>query len=147
MIKSFLKYYAPYKWLMGILMLGSIIRAGMELFFPYVVRQMLDLELPTKDLSQLLSWALGLLCLYIGQLGLQYIVSYLGFKMSAGMENDMRRDLFHHLQEALHNAFQHHMPLADGVLLQLLVCHSCSKVQIQQQRWHIRYHQPVCQDL
>lgn len=105
MIKSFLKYYAPYKWLMGILMLGSIIRAGMELFFPYVVRQMLDLELPTKDLSQLLSWALGLLCLYIGQLGLQYIVSYLGFKMSAGMENDMRRDLFHHLQEMSYGFF------------------------------------------
>lgn len=99
MLKSFLKYYKPYKGLMLLLMLGSLIRAGMELFFPYAVKQMLELELPTKDLRQLIYWCGGLLVLYVAQFGLQYMVSYLGFKMSSGMENDMRRDLFIHMQQ------------------------------------------------
>lgn len=105
MIKSFLKYYGPYKVLMMFLLVGSILRAGMELFFPYVVRQMLELELPTKNIEQLLYWSGGLLLLYIGQLGLQHVVSYFSFRMSAGMENDMRRDLFQHLQKMSYGFF------------------------------------------
>lgn len=99
MLKSFMKYYKPYKWLMLLLIIGSSLRAGLELFFPYVVKQIIEQELPSKDLQQLFYFAAGLLVLYLGQMGLQYLVGYFGFKMSAGMENDMRRDLFQHLQE------------------------------------------------
>lgn len=99
MLKSFMKYYVPYKKALALLLLGSLIRAIMELIFPYVVRQMLELELPKADLQKLLVWCSGLLALYVGQFCLQYLISYFGLSVSAAIENDMRLALFQRLQQ------------------------------------------------
>ena len=40
-----------------------------------------------------------LFILYLGNYGLLYLVNYYGHLMSAKIENDMRRDLFEHLQQ------------------------------------------------
>ena len=98
LLKSFMKYYKPYKKIMLLLLLVSCIRAGLELCFPYAVRQMLEQELPSKALNELLLWCGGLLILYIGQFAMQYAVSYCSLRLSSSMENDMRRDLFKHVQ-------------------------------------------------
>lgn len=99
MLKTFLKYYKPYKSIVLLVIIGSLATACLELVFPVMVRHILNDQLPRKDLGQILSWA-GVLCiLYLGNFGLQYVIYYYGFRMSMDMENDMRRDLYVHLQK------------------------------------------------
>lgn len=42
MFKTFLSYYKPYKGILLFLVIGSLLRALLELFFPYVVKLMLE---------------------------------------------------------------------------------------------------------
>ena len=98
MFKLFLKYYKPYKHILVLLILGSLLKALLELFFPYVVKLMLEQELPLKDLALLLQWSAGLLAMYLGNFAMQYGIIYYAQAMSSAMERDMRRDLFRHLQ-------------------------------------------------
>lgn len=99
MFKTFLKYYRPYRHILVLLILGSLLRALLELFFPYVVKLMLEQQLPLKDLSLLLAWSAGLLVMYLGNFAMQFGIIYFGQVMSSAMERDMRRDLFRHLQK------------------------------------------------
>ena len=99
MFKTFLKYYRPYRHILVLLILGSLLRALLELFFPYVVKLMLEEQLPLKDLSLLLAWSAGLLAMYLGNFAMQFGIIYFGQVMSSAMERDMRRDLFRHLQK------------------------------------------------
>ena len=99
MFKLFLNYYKPYKHILILLILGSLLRAVLELFFPYVVKLMLEEQLPLKDLQLLLLWSAGLLAMYLGNFAMQYGIIYFAQVMSSAMERDMRRDLFTHLQK------------------------------------------------
>lgn len=99
MFKTFLNYYKPYKHIMLLLICGSLLRAVLELFFPYVVKLMLEEQLPLKDLPQLVEWSAGLLAMYLGNFAMQYGIVYWAQVMSSAMERDMRRDLFVHLQK------------------------------------------------
>ena len=99
MFKTFLNYYRPYRHILILLVLGSLLRAVLELFFPYVVKLMLEEQLPLKDLELLLKWSFGLLAMYLGNFAMQYGIIYFAQVMSSAMERDMRRDLFRHLQK------------------------------------------------
>lgn len=99
MFKTFLNYYKPYKHILLLLIVGSLVRAILELFFPYVVKLMLEEELPLKDLELLLKWSGGLLAMYLGNFAMQFGIIYFAQVMSSAMERDMRRDLFRHLQK------------------------------------------------
>lgn len=99
MIQNFLHYYKPYKIILIGVVAGSIISALLDLVFPMIVREILNEVLPQKNISRLLDDAGLLFALYIGNYGLLYIISYYGHLMSAKIENDMRHDLFEHLQK------------------------------------------------
>ena len=71
----------------------------MELLFPYIVRQMLNVQIPQKNIDELLYWAGILLALYFVNFGLLFSINYYGHVMSSGIENDMRRDLFGHMEK------------------------------------------------
>ena len=64
-----------------------------------LVRQILNEVLPQKNTDRLLHDTGILFILYLGNYGLLYLVNYYGHLMSAKIENDMRRDLFEHLQQ------------------------------------------------
>lgn len=99
MLKTFMKYYRPYKHILLLLVAGSLLRALLELFFPYVVKLMLEQQLPLVDLPLLLKWSAGLLAMYLGNFAIHFGIQYYGQVMSASMERDMRRDLFLHMQK------------------------------------------------
>ena len=99
MIKDFVAYYRPYKLHFAGVVLGSCIAAVLDLVFPVIVKHIMDVELPQKNVDGILYWASILLSLYIFNFGLLYCINYFGHIMSASIENDMRRDLFRHLQK------------------------------------------------
>lgn len=99
MIHNFLHYYKPYKSILYGVVIGSLVAALLDLVFPMLVRQILNEVLPKKNTDRLLHDTGILFILYLGNYGLLYLVNYYGHLMSAKIENDMRRDLFEHLQQ------------------------------------------------
>ena len=99
MLGKYFHYYKPYKLILWGVMLGSCLAAALDLLFPYIVRHMLNIEIPEKNISELLYWAGVLLALYVLNFGLLFAINYYGHIMSSGIENDMRRDLFGHMEK------------------------------------------------
>ncbi len=91
---KYLHYYKPYKWILIGIMLGSCLAALLDLVFPYMVKHLLSVEIPAKNISTLFDWAAVLLFLYLVNFALLFAINYYGHLMSVGIENDMRRDLF-----------------------------------------------------
>lgn len=99
MLEKIIHYYKPYKLILLLVLIGSCFSALLELVFPYIVRQMLNVEIPQKNLDELFYWAGILLALYVVNFGLLFSINYYGHVMSSGIENDMRRDLFRHMEK------------------------------------------------
>lgn len=99
MLPKIIHYYKPYKLILLLVLIGSCFSALMELLFPYIVRQMLNVQIPQKNIDELLYWAGILLALYVVNFGLLFSINYYGHVMSSGIENDMRRDLFGHMEK------------------------------------------------
>ena len=99
MLEKIIHYYKPYKMILLLVLIGSCFSALLELVFPYIVRQMLNVEIPQKNLEELFYWAGILLALYVVNFGLLFSINYYGHVMSSGIENDMRRDLFGHMEK------------------------------------------------
>lgn len=99
MLQKIIHYYKPYKLILLLVLMGSFFSALMELLFPYIVRQMLNVQIPQKNIDELLYWAGILLALYVVNFGLLFSINYYGHVMSSGIENDMRRDLFGHMEK------------------------------------------------
>lgn len=98
MIKNFAKYYKPYCKTLYAVIIGSLIAAGLDLIFPMAVRYVLNGVLPRKEIEVLLLYATVLALLYIFNYFILFAVSYYGHTLSAKIENDMRFDLFKHMQ-------------------------------------------------
>lgn len=99
MLQKIIHYYKLYKLILLLVLMGSCFSALMELLFPYIVRQMLNVQIPQKNIDELLYWAGILLALYVVNFGLLFSINYYGHVMSSGIENDMRRDLFGHMEK------------------------------------------------
>ena len=99
MIKDFLAYYRPYKPHFIFVVLGSCVAALLDLIFPILVRHILNVELPQKNVEGILNWICLLMAMYFFNFGLLFCINYFGHIMSASIENDMRRDMFTHLQK------------------------------------------------
>lgn len=98
MLSRYFHYYRPYKWMLFGVMSGSCMAAVMDLLFPYLVRRVLNVEIPQQNLSSLFYWSALLLSLYFLNAALLFAISYYGHLMSVNIENDMRRDLFTHFE-------------------------------------------------
>lgn len=98
MLKKYFYYYRPYKLILAGVVAGSCLMALLDLLFPVLVRHIMNVELPAKNTGGILFWCAVLLILYLGNFALIWAINYYGHIMSAGIENDMRRDLFAQLQ-------------------------------------------------
>lgn len=98
MLKRLLPYYKPYKKIVLLVVFGSLVNAGLELLFPLVLRHVMNVVLPQADIRTLIYAAAILLGLYATGYILTYAVTYFGHVMGAKIENDMRHDIFKHIE-------------------------------------------------
>lgn len=99
MLRRFFSYYTPYKGLFY-LDFGCAILAGLlELSFPMAVKLFIDKLLPNQDWVLIVWAATGLLIVYLLNTALMAIVNYWGHALGVGIETDMRRQAFSHLQK------------------------------------------------
>ncbi|MEG1346394.1 MAG: ABC transporter ATP-binding protein, partial [Acidaminococcaceae bacterium] len=98
MLKRFFPYYKPYKKIVALTIGGSLLNASLELMFPLVLRNIMNNVLPSADLNRLYQSAAILLVLYLLGYAITYAVTYYGHSMGAKIENDMRHDIFKHIE-------------------------------------------------
>ena len=99
MLKTLFTYYKPYRRTVWALLFLSLFSAALDLVFPMLVRRIMEVELPGRNIENIFQMIGILFVLYCVSFVLSYIVQYKGTLVSVHMENDIRQDLFRHLEK------------------------------------------------
>lgn len=108
MFKRFLNYYKPYKRIFILDMLSSFFVSVIGVIYPIVTRRMLNEFIPQKMYRMIVFAGLMLAFLYTIRMLLRYYIQYKGHIMGVGMQADMRRDMFCHLEKLSFGFFDNH---------------------------------------
>ena len=98
MLKRFIAYYKPHKFLFAMDMLASLMISVIGMVYPIVTRRMLNDLIPNKKFRAVVFAGLIVLGLYVLRLLLRYFVQYYGHMVGTAMQAQMRRDMFAHLE-------------------------------------------------
>jgi len=98
-LQIFLGYFAAHKRLFALDIGCAMCIAAIDLSFPLVTRKALYDYLPNEKFRVFFTVMLIAAAFYVLRAGLNYIVCYFGHTFGIRVEADIRRDLFHHLQE------------------------------------------------
>ncbi len=110
-IKAFIGYYAPHKFLFVFDLVCATVLACIDLAFPQFLNFFTkDFFLqPAAAIINSLGWILLMfIVLYLVRTGCQYFITYWGHVMGARMEADMRRDLFTQYQNLSFSYYDRH---------------------------------------
>ena len=99
LLKRFLAYYRPHKWLFTLDLLASLFVSLIGVVYPMVTRTMLNDLIPNKNYRMIVIFGLALLLLYGVRMLLNYFIQYQGHMMGVRMQAQMRSDLFNHLEK------------------------------------------------
>lgn len=80
-------------------MLAALLISVIGMTYPIVTNRMLNEYIPNKMYSTIVSAGIIVLALYIIRMLLRYFVQYYGHMIGVGMQAQMRRDLFAHLEK------------------------------------------------
>ena len=98
MLRRFLNYYKPYRKIFILDMLASFSVSVIGVVYPIVTRSMLNRFIPERMYRMIIFSGVFLVLLYILRMLLRYYIQYEGHIMGVGMQADMRRDMFKHLE-------------------------------------------------
>lgn len=99
MLKRFLSYYKPHKFIFTMDMIASLVMSMIGITYPIITRYMLNELFPQKNYRMLVILGTALLLLYIVRMLLQFFIQYYGHVMGVRMQAQMRSDMFDHLQK------------------------------------------------
>jgi len=108
MLKRFLSYYKPHKKLLFWDLLASLLISLIGMVYPIVTNKMLNDYIPNKLYSTVVIAGCAVLGLYVLRMLLRYFVQYYGHLIGVGMQSQMRRDLFSHLQKLPYRFYDNH---------------------------------------
>lgn len=98
LMRRLARYLRPYR---GHVVLAGVItlaEAAIQLSFPFLVKEAIDLGIRHRDLEVLDSIALTYLAALVAAFGLGYLQSQILQRVGQGLMRDLRADLFSHLQ-------------------------------------------------
>ncbi len=102
LLKRFIPYYKKYRWVMVLDLICASLSTVCELVFPMIIRFITDLGVnnaPALTLTLILKLGALYLILRAIDASSNFYMNNQGHIMGAGMETDMRRDLFGHLNK------------------------------------------------
>lgn len=101
LLSRFISYYKPYKYWFFLDMIVATLSSILSILAPYFVRRLLSIiQLPIDGKYSLVVFYLSLiLSFYVLESVFTYIRIKWGHYLGVWIENDMRSDLFHHLQK------------------------------------------------
>lgn len=98
MLKKFVSYYKPYKKLFFLDLFVATISALCDLFYPLITREIANNSIPNREIRAIGIFAGVLLVIYLIKMLCAYFMQYWGHLVGVGMQADMRRDIYKHLQ-------------------------------------------------
>ena len=98
-LRIFLSYFKPHRRLFALDMTCAFLIALIDLAFPLVSRQALYTWLPEKQFRVFFIVMAIVVIAYVLRSGLYFVVAYWGHTFGIRVEADIRRDLYHHMQE------------------------------------------------
>lgn len=108
MLKKFIAYYKPYKGMLALDMLASLLISIIGMVYPVVTNEMLGTLIPDKRYRAIVIAGIIVLLLYIARFLLRYFVQYYGHIIGVKMQAQMRRDLFDRLQKLPFSFYDEH---------------------------------------
>lgn len=110
-LKKFIKYYKPYGFLFFADMFCALVVSAIDLSFPLILSY-LSKNFFTEDKGIIIHTigfiGIGLVAMYVIKYLCQYFIASWGHIMGARMENNMRRDLFYHLEKLSFSYYDEH---------------------------------------
>ncbi|MBV4415419.1 ABC transporter ATP-binding protein/permease [Clostridium tyrobutyricum] len=120
-LKKFIQYYRPYKFLFYMDLFCALIVSLVDLSFPLILTY-LSRTVFTMDKHIILHLipyiGIILIAIYVVKYFCQYFIASWGHIMGARMENNMRKDLFYHLQKM---PFSYYDEKNTGQMMSILV--------------------------
>ena len=98
MLKEFIKYYKPYKWLFIMDILAALLVAACDLVYPMITRNIMDDIIPNQNIRMLVIFAITLVVIFVSKAALNYYMQYWGHVVGVRMQADMRKKVFTKLQ-------------------------------------------------
>lgn len=121
LFKKFLQYYKPYKVLFYVDMFCALVVSLVDLAFPLILGY-LSKTIFIRDkaviLNSIIYIGIIMISVYIIKYFCQYFIASWGHIMGARMENNMRKDLFYHLQKM---SFSYYDDNNTGQMMSILV--------------------------
>ncbi len=108
MLKRFIHYYKPHKKMLALDMLASLLISVIGMVYPIVTNKMLNIYIPEKMYSTIVTAGLIVLALYIVRMLLRFFVQYYGHVIGVQMQSQMRQDLFAHLEKQPFSFYDNH---------------------------------------
>ncbi len=99
MFKRFLSYYKPHKKIFILDMLAALTMSVIGIFYPMITRELLNDFMPNKKYTEIIICGSLLLLVYLMRMGLSYFVQYQGHMMGVRMQEQMRSDLYSHIEK------------------------------------------------
>ena len=106
-IRRFFSYYKPYRSLFWLDMSAAILSSILAIFFPALTRELLKTWIPNKIWATMVVCFAAMFAIYAMQACFTYIRIRWGHVLGVYVENDMRRDLFSHLQKLSFGYYDH----------------------------------------
>ena len=108
MLKRFIAYYKPHKFMFAMDMLASLFISLIGMVYPIVTNRMLNDLIPNRLYREIVIAGVVVLILYIIRMLLRYFVQYYGHVVGVKMQRQMRSDLFSHLEKLPYSFFDNH---------------------------------------
>ena len=91
LLRRVMEYARPYWWMVLIVLVSIIVASLLELVPPLILRQLIDVTLPTKNYQQLNWLALGLIAIPVITGLIDVLQRYYGAKAGEGIIYDLRQ--------------------------------------------------------
>ena len=108
MLKRFIRYYKPHIGLFTFDMVAAVIVAVASLFYPAIVKSIINEYVFDETPRRLIIWSAVLLGLYLLKAYFNYVMGYYGHVVGVRMQADMRRDLFKKYESLPFSYFDDH---------------------------------------
>lgn len=107
LLRRVLAYARPYWWMVLLILVAIVAISLIELLPPLILRQLIDVTLPTKNLSQLNLLALALLAIPVLSGLIDVGQRYLSARVGEGIIFDLRQQMYEHLSRMALRFFTH----------------------------------------
>ncbi|MCQ2579334.1 MAG: ABC transporter ATP-binding protein/permease [Treponemataceae bacterium] len=107
-LKIFLSYYKPHLPLFILDMICAVIIAAIDVAFPMITKLILDTIIPGRNLNLFFILIAAMLAGYGFRWVCNWFVGYWGHIFGNRVEQDMRRDVFNHLEKQSFSFFDSH---------------------------------------